>query len=1825
MKILFFLLCICTLALIVIKLYKINEKFVSDFDEVMDNKCMIVTNNQKDNYVFNRGVCEKNTCPQERCSYLRLDTMTGYNHYMSEIAPKYSSNDVDGNFVCVTKESLPDKIYCETMPPVCEYLGAEDYCIDYVDNAWDRQEYRKVLTSSGNCVWKNKFTNDEYMDGSFLAECRKEPLNCSLCNLPCSTGFNKYQTFSVNSNSDKGIFCEQDPDVCGEGCDPLSKTGYKLNSTDRQYEPILFRQQMMRNSACVYVYVDQYGDEYCHPDHSGQVFTKYECQFHDDIISELNTEIKDCYTNDYKWCCNLDDRDMFEKTKYEPVISRDGENCVYRTVDRSLSIELEMDTVTGFNCPGYEFRLCQNQDEFRNVFEQKCTSCPIGKYIRDNTQMTAYYACAPIPDCSSNIDSCFENINESGTIQKEVGYQQIPQIQYSADGGLNTATCVSTTPSDCIRDCNKPPLTVRTQGNFCDLCSTTDNPDLEINPDTIQCEAKIPCESETTVCLDRRYNTFYDYTLGQDDEFSPCVYKKVGNETDTLQPLECSQECPPNYVKNNEPNNLIAGDKCEIPKCIFSRTVTINNPLIVPSFVDLDNETKNTVFEQIDTNDAYKYHEDYCKIGIIERTVQLNSYDNATVCKITSDSEILPEAAYLVDQNQLYSIPFTLNVQPHQKQGTNDCPSDCTYADPGFKDRTDGKCIDRVNGRTAYGPGEDTQGTHIKTSMKTKDHNRFGTTCPQAKSELLGGISETSYVLNDKGDRLEFSYLCPLPIRDIDCESREICTNCEDRGTCDFKKTCHVVIDTHPFGVGTECPSTVPTEQNCPQTCPNCMDVSEWSIDDYDWENIQPSPTQDRIYTRSLVTTQNCLYASSGTLNPEGPNQTIDTQTLSVSRPALSETEITNACGDNLYTWTPTVEQVCSCTDGSFVQFSQEGTLISSSPVPVVRGLTVTCPSSESRDTNCSDYYDSYPCQQQRDNLDISVRSAENAANTAVENLNTDIGNLEIAITNGNNNNIETYIITNATNVKNDALSLQTRTQDSADAIDDLFKTYPPPSSGDKEAAKTTADNNVRAINSMIATINAQISNINTANNTLIEEICNDATNYGYDLSSCSQTLCDDNPSSVTGILKAEYRVISCPSSIPPPTELCPCTLLADGYYILNILGDKYLSDSLIGDTVDNATIFELSNVSIISANASLIKLKNIVTNQYLTNENQPWNFSFTDGVNDSTFKIIKTNSNAFNIYMQENGNDDEYTRKMVKEVFINHRSRSNNSAGFRFEPVNNTLIEEICNDATNYDYDLSSCSQTLCDDNPSSVTGILKYRVISCPSSIPPPTELCPCRLLADGYYKIWMEYSSTYIGPNANNTINEAYIYQLESNELISETEMFVSLKNVNTNKYWSSNGNISIEQTSFNNIMSKIRIRTYQSTISWVLSEKYEFSFLIDMYENSTGRYNLRIQTGCKFEPVDTTNICDNEANFNFATCPVQTHCGGNPSTITGALKNEYSSVATCPSPPTQTCPSIYDCIEISGVNKGVNGFIVTINSITIANSESMTNYDLNNLYLQVALMKDDSWISDFFINSELTIDNEHGHHIIELNSNDWDITDGTIQHNTSGAFNITVSEPGEYNLYMGFTRKYSNTEYMHRDGGWGYRGIVEDTSYPFNIVAKEVIAKMKLNPGQVCGETSLLNDNECKMYANLKDMVFSTHNNTAVQSGCHRHDNGENTVWFNIHTDHTVAANDYRSICKVTDNNDCDVEACNSYIYEYSSKYWAIDTNFVASCSDCPHRMLNGSVMGGDDIPTNNAASTHKRGFIYDYLNFGDKIHYIESSTPSSTTVQYNDSL
>jgi len=1600
-KLLFFLLCILTLTLVIIKLYKINEKFVNDFDEVMDNKCMIVTNNQKDNYVFNRGVCEKNTCPLELCSYLRLNTRTGENHYMSELAPKYSSNDADGNFTCVTKESLPDKVYCETMPPTCEYLGAEDFCYVYNNNTWDKQEYKKILTSSGDCVWKNKFTNNEYMDGSFLEECRKTPLNCSLCNLPCSTGFNKYQTFSVASNVN-GLFCEQDPAVCGEGCEPLSKTGYKLNSTNRQYEPILFRQQTMRNSACVYVYVDQYGNEYCHPDHKGEVFTNYTCQFHDDIISELNTEIKSCYTNDYKWCCNLDDRDMFEKTKYEPVISRDGESCVYRSVDRSLSRELEMDTINGFNCPGYEFRLCQKQDEFRNVFEQKCTPCPIGTYIRDNTQMTAYDACAPVPDCSSNIDYCYENINDLGTIKKKVGYKQRHQIQYSDDGGLNIATCVSTTPSDCIRECNKP-LVIADQGVFCDLCATEDNPELEINPNTLKCSKKVPCESLNNICLDKRYNKFNAYTLTQDDEFSPCLYKKVDNETDTLNPLECLQECPPNYIKSGDPTKLRAGDKCEIPKCSFTRNVTINNPLNVPSFNNLDDDTKNTIFEQIDTNDAYRYHKDFCKINTISRIVELSSDDGgSTVCKITSDSEILPEVAHLVDQNQLYSIPYTLNVEPRQKQGTRgtDCPSDCTYANPVYKNGTDHRvCTDRVNNRTSYGPGEDIQGTLIKTSMKTGNHNRFGKTCPQAKAELLGRINETSYELNDKGDRLEFSYLCGLPKKNIDCKSREICTNCEDRGTCSFKKTCHVVIDTHPFGNGTACPPTTPRDKNCPQTCPNCLNVSEWDISNYVWDNIQPSPTEDKTYTRSLITTQNCLYNSS----PKGPNQNIDTQVKTINRPPLTQTEIDNVCGDTLYNWTPTLEQICSCTDESTAFFTQRGSL-NSSPAPVVRGLTLACPSAKSKEVNCSEHYNSTSCKQEREILDDRVRSAGNTARSAADNLETIIRNLETAIINGTNTSIVNTIITTATHIKNMASNLINNTRSSANAIDDLFRTYPPVSNEIKNDTKDTVEENTNSITTMIQTVNNQIDIINNAiRETNIareteaqraeaqraaarqaaaleaaareeearEAAETDRSNYCKNINNWNLTdpTCPTHECYRGGMIdkiinnQKSHNVYSCApgdienSVIPKidcPSTQCP-SLLGHGFYRIKTAADdnSYLGRPDANTLVnrDNAIVFYLGN----PIPPEIITLTDMESKKLLmTEEVGSNNFKFTE--NEYRLRIEKITDSNFKIYSRKNNNDNDYTHQIIKN--------NNQANGFIFEQIS---YENICKDPSNYVVNecpiINNCSE-------STETIILhdtfkedKYRTrSSCPSGISPPSRSCVTTYACIQINEIHTTQSDLTLTINSI-TINDTTLsdfseklyleIQLENDrQTFITSNISISLQNSNNdgnayiielnNNTWSIlNGKIERKpgKTKFKVTFNKLG--SYKLHMG--LTRKNSNGMFIN--DNGSGytksiKYSKEIYLNCgdneKPNPQNTKCIQCKQNDYNWDQCSF--YCGEEKPSQQGTRKEDVAT--TCPLYKNRDC--VTECMGLE------NNDDAKVRIKVFCNNKNQNNNDCSNLF-------------------------------------------------------------------------------------------------------------------------------------------------------------------------------------------------------------------------------------------------------------------------------------
>ena len=148
---------------------------------------------------------------------------------------------------------------------------------------------------------------------------------------------------------------------------------------------------------------------------------------------------------------------------------------------------------------------CRNSNEYRNVSEQRCTPCPEGKYLYNKTNFTELTACSNLPDCSGQVDYCFENINDAGTIQIRRAYPKTPHVTYYTDDNqLPTAACASTTPSDCKTDCENGGTDILGKSGltdiYCDLCPTG----KKLNPNTLRCETLIDCPPETKECLNTK-------------------------------------------------------------------------------------------------------------------------------------------------------------------------------------------------------------------------------------------------------------------------------------------------------------------------------------------------------------------------------------------------------------------------------------------------------------------------------------------------------------------------------------------------------------------------------------------------------------------------------------------------------------------------------------------------------------------------------------------------------------------------------------------------------------------------------------------------------------------------------------------------------------------------------------------------------------------------------------------------------------------------------------------------------------------------------------------------------------------------------------------------------------------------------------------------------------------------------------------------------------------------------------------------------------------------------------------------------------------------
>jgi hypothetical protein len=1019
-QVVFSCLLILILLFVVAKLYKINnlhfqqlEKFVSDFDEVMDNKCSIETNFQTDNYLFS-GTCIKNTCETERCDQLICDDGGNECNFMYSISPKTGVTDSAGHFSCVSKEDVPNNVYCGGVNhiPVCDGLGTEDFCYEFDDhdNTFERQIYKKQYNKDGNCVWMNQRTNLQLDDEDYLVNCRKEPLDCSLCNLPCAslpkigTSFlDNYQKYILR-NDDGELSCIPDTSSSCFECDEgLTKQAYRLISNERRFETVFYTQN---NVGGVCVYLD--GDGNCHPDHNSDMETiavKERCSFETDMFSHKI----DCTAMDYRFCCNLDERDFFEKTKYEPILSRDGSKCVYVTVDGSLDRELLRTDDEGFNCPGYNFRLCQNSNEYRNVAEQKCTPCPEGKYLKNKQNFRELTACEDLPDCSGpeHTEYCFENQNETGTIQTRRLYQQQPRVTYYTDEQqLPTASCVSTAPSDCQTECENGGKDITGRSGitdiYCDLCPVGQN----VNPNTFRCETVIDCPSDTNVeCLNRHENTIYTYNKQQADRFSPCMYVNQLDQSDKIEPAQCTDQCPPQYVRDTD-------DKCVIPKCIFERELIMSPSDASPVFYSKSEAEKLDIFNTLDTHDV-KFDSKYCNIDTLRKTISVRSAQPSTVCQVNQETidELIDLHLYddvNVSLGDIIVADATVdNARDYIKNGADgDCPKDCQYDSTPISFANSDTCIHRStnNVRDYYIGDQIRKGSTQKKYRMTQDQVRFGKSCDNAKLELYSALNIDSSKADDTDpNTIIVNTECDLPKRDTECITYDDCQVCEDKGTCEYKQECVRRISQEPFGDPT--PVCDPPPENftkdCPNKCLNCEDTSVWvllpghrQITESEWNTLvqaSPEQTQSISYSRQKQTTVKCMHLENPLVSTvrtaKNPGVLLgEPEVITVNRPSLTQNEIDTVCNnESNYDWyNEPIGSDCSC-------FNNTGILQNGiSKVGLkVRGIDVSC-IRKTRIFDCDSHYTSPPCTAERERLeeDRRLEQVENTRQTYCSDVN---------------------------------------------------------------------------------------------------------------------------------------------------------------------------------------------------------------------------------------------------------------------------------------------------------------------------------------------------------------------------------------------------------------------------------------------------------------------------------------------------------------------------------------------------------------------------------------------------------------------------------------------------------------------------------------------------------------------------------------------------------------------------------------------------------------------------------------------------------------------
>ena len=597
--------------------YKKKETFsqVTDFDEVLDNKCSILTKDKLNDYNFNLGNCQNSSCPLETCYELLPDVDVNKSvptfKYHTKIIEKEKQMNEDLSFTCSTNHNPINKLFCDNeATPVCNDLYQERTCYQFVNpdtlnpdtypKTWMPFVYTKTINSDGECLWINKHNNDDTKTDGEMIDCLDKPShNCDKRKVICSEYnpntpfYDNYQYYKVDPYGN-GTTCIEDPDrSCYDECN-VGETQllYNFDSTKRRFYPEYFTKQVKQfmnsegknTNVCLFLNKEnkcipeknKYGDGFYIDGWHGD--SENAAQYCTNIAGYANsnnlfTNNLKCYEKEPKYCDDLNERDELVKIKYIPTVNNHNPTkCIYTNFQKSQDIIDDP-----FVCPVY--RACKDLNKFRNIDKGYCTNCPEGTYIdpRDNSRYAFEdsTACTPVQQCSSNIDKCYIPYKDFNGeyINNVLIEEDFPQT-FNPDKPWE---CMETFQGLCMK-CENPVENIVDIGDnkilkqkYCSFCENDNIDDqiYDLNLKTKRCEKVYNCNPPTDIeqdsqyssspnkyvkCFDENYYTINNYEYSNlDDKFTECVYHKIyPDSVNELSTVDFIKDCPqPAECPNN--------------------------------------------------------------------------------------------------------------------------------------------------------------------------------------------------------------------------------------------------------------------------------------------------------------------------------------------------------------------------------------------------------------------------------------------------------------------------------------------------------------------------------------------------------------------------------------------------------------------------------------------------------------------------------------------------------------------------------------------------------------------------------------------------------------------------------------------------------------------------------------------------------------------------------------------------------------------------------------------------------------------------------------------------------------------------------------------------------------------------------------------------------------------------------------------------------------------------------------------------------------------------------------------------------------------------